>query len=51
MKRLTAMQNFIQNLIRIRKDRGLTQTDVAELIGTKQSAISRLERGEEDITL
>lgn len=45
------MQNFIHNLIRIRKERGLTQTDVAELIGTKQSAISRLERGEEDITL
>lgn len=51
MKRLTAMQHFIANMIRIRKDRGMTQTDLAELIGTKQSAISRLERGEEDITL
>lgn len=51
MKRLNAMQTFIANMIRIRKDRGMTQTDLAELIGTKQSAISRLERGEEDITL
>lgn len=51
MKRLNAMQTFIVNMIRIRKDRGMTQTDLAELIGTKQSAISRLERGEEDITL
>lgn len=51
MKRLNAMQHFIANMIRVRKDRGMTQTDLAELIGTKQSAISRLERGEEDITL
>ena len=51
MKRLNAMQHFIANMIRIRKDRGMTQTDLADLIGTKQSAISRLERGEEDITL
>lgn len=51
MKRLNAMQDFIANMIRVRKDRGMTQTDLAEMIGTKQSAISRLERGEEDITL
>jgi len=51
MKKLNAMQHFIANMIRIRKDRGLTQTDLADLIGTKQSAVSRIERGDEDITM
>ena len=51
MARLTAMQIFIRNLERIRVDRGLTQTDLAEILGTKQPSISRLLRGEEDVTL
>lgn len=51
MKRLTAMQTFILNVERIRKDRGLTQTELADLLGTKQPSISRVLRGEEDITL
>lgn len=51
MKRLSAMQIFISNLERIRKERNLTQTELADLLGTKQPAISRLLRGEEDITL
>jgi DNA-binding XRE family transcriptional regulator len=36
----------IQNqVIALRKTRGLSQKQLAELIGTKQSAISRLESG------
>jgi len=51
MKRLTAMQTFIINVERIRKERGLTQAELAELLGTKQPSISRVLRGEEDITM
>ncbi len=32
-------------LIQLRNEKGLSQKDLAELIGTKQSAISRLESG------
>lgn len=32
-----------KELIQLRIDKGLSQKDLAELIGTKQSAISRLE--------
>ena len=51
MTKLTAMQTFIDNVERIRKDRGITQTDLAEALGTKQPSVSRVLRGEEDITL
>lgn len=51
MARITAMQIFISNIERIRKERGLTQTELANVLGTKQPAISRLLRGEEEITL
>jgi transcriptional regulator with XRE-family HTH domain len=51
MKRFTAMQTFILNVERIRKERGITQTELAESLGTKQPSISRVLRGEEDITL
>ena len=51
MRKSSAMQTFVENLIRIRKDRGLSQHDLAELLGTKQPSISRVERGEEDISL
>jgi DNA-binding XRE family transcriptional regulator len=37
----------IQNqVIELRKTRGLSQKQLAEMIGTKQSAISRLESGD-----
>ena len=45
------MNNFCENLDRIRKERGLTQAGLADLIGTRQSAVSRLLSGGEDITL
>jgi len=45
------MNTFCINLERIRQLRGLTQSELAELIGTKQSAVSRLLNGGEDITL
>lgn len=51
MAKSSAMQTFIQNLDRIRKDRGMTQADLAELLGTTQGNISRLLNGGEDVTL
>lgn len=46
-----AMTAFIQNLDRIRRERGMTQADLAALLGTKQGNVSRLLRGGEDVTL
>jgi transcriptional regulator with XRE-family HTH domain len=51
MRRFTAMKTFIENLERIRVDRGLTQVELAELLGTTQGNISRLLNGGEDIRL
>lgn len=42
---------FIQMLIQKRIDRGLTQKELAEKIGTKQAAISRLESGDYNPTV
>ena len=36
---------IIREIIKVRKDRNLTQKALAELVGTKQSNISRLESG------
>jgi ribosome-binding protein aMBF1 (putative translation factor) len=36
---------LIESLIRARESAGLTQAELAERIGTKQPALSRLERG------
>lgn len=51
MAKSTAMDAFILNLNRIRKERGMTQADLAELLGTTQGSISRLLSGAEDVTL
>ncbi|HHY13301.1 MAG TPA: helix-turn-helix transcriptional regulator [Thermoanaerobacterales bacterium] len=37
--------NLLRELIKCRHERNLTQKELAEIIGTKQSAISRLESG------
>jgi len=40
-----AEYRIIEEIILARKEKNLTQKDLAELIGTKQSNISRLESG------
>jgi ribosome-binding protein aMBF1 (putative translation factor) len=39
------------DLIRARLEKGLSQKDLAELVGTKQSAISRFERPDSNPTI
>jgi len=43
--------NLVQMIIEKRIKQGLTQAELAKKIGTKQSAISRLERGDYNPTL
>lgn len=38
--------NFIRDLQRIRLQKGITQTKLSEMTGVRQTAISRLEKGE-----
>lgn len=40
-----------RRIIQLRKARGITQEDLARLMRTKQSAISRIENGDQNITL
>jgi len=42
--------NFIRTLIKKRIEKGLSQEDLAKRIGTRQSAISRLESGSHNPT-
>lgn len=42
---LEPMYEITREIIKLRIAKGLTQKDLAQLIGTKQSAISRLENG------
>jgi ribosome-binding protein aMBF1 (putative translation factor) len=39
------------HIVRYRADRGLTQTQLAQLVGMKQPVIARLERGEQPPSL
>lgn len=41
----------MNNIVKIRKARNLTQTDLADLAGVEQSTISKLERGGDSVTL
>ena len=43
--------DMIENLIRRRSQLRISQTELARLIGTKQPAISRLEKGDYNTTL
>ena len=44
-EKLEPEYRLIESLIQARLEKGLTQAALAQKIGTKQSAISRLERG------
>ena len=46
-----AEYRIIEEIIMARKEKNLTQKDLAELIGTKQSNISRLESGNYNPTI
>ncbi|MEO9323894.1 UDP-N-acetylglucosamine 1-carboxyvinyltransferase [Nocardioides sp. C4-1] len=49
---MTDYKGRIGNLIRdARKHRGLTQTQLAELLSTSQSAINRIEKGQQNLSL
>ena len=50
-KRLEPKYRLISQLIGIRVKKGLTQNDMAKKLGTKQSAIARLESGNYNPTL
>lgn len=44
-------RELIAGLVSARRDAGLSQADVAERMGTTQSAVARLESGELDVRL
>jgi predicted transcriptional regulator len=46
-----AEYKIIEEIITARREKNLTQKDLAELVGTKQSNISRLESGNYNPTL
>ena len=45
LKKNDAEYKIIEEIIMARKEKNLTQKDLAELVGTKQSNISRFESG------
>ena len=45
LKNNEAEYEIIKDIIQARKEKNLTQKELAELVGTKQSNISRLESG------
>ncbi len=44
-------RELIGELVRARREHGLSQTEIAARMGTSQSAVARLERGELDARL
>jgi transcriptional regulator with XRE-family HTH domain len=42
---------LMSELVAVRKERGLSQTEIAAQMGTSQSAVARLERGDVDVRL
>lgn len=42
---------LIEAVLKARKEKGLTQKEIAEKVGTKQSVISRLEKGKANPTV
>ena len=51
LKKNEAEYKIIEEIILARRERNLTQKDLAELVGTKQSNISRLESGNYNPTI
>ncbi len=52
MKKTVSYQQEIGKVIEnMRKEKGLTQAELAKLIGTSQSAIHRIEKGDQNISL
>ena len=51
--KLLALENseMRANLVRIRREAGLTQADVAELLGVTQQAVNKIERYDADLKL
>jgi transcriptional regulator with XRE-family HTH domain len=39
-------EQVLEEIVRLRKERGISQTEVAEALGVDQSAVSKLESGE-----
>ena len=50
-KKLAPRYELISGFIKLRIKKGLTQAEVAKKIGTKQSAIARIESGDENLTI
>lgn len=50
-ERLGPRYKIISDLIGLRIKKGLTQAEVAKKMGTKQSAIARMESGDENLTI
>ena len=44
-------QELVGRLVEVRQELGLSQTEVAARMGTSQSAVARLERGDADLRL
>ena len=44
-------RELVNELVRARQERGLSQTEIAARMGTSQSAVARLESGEVDVRL
>jgi transcriptional regulator with XRE-family HTH domain len=44
-------RELVRELVRARQERGLSQTEIAARMGTSQSAVARLERGDLDVRL
>jgi transcriptional regulator with XRE-family HTH domain len=44
-------RELVEELVEARREQGLSQTEIAARMGTSQSAVARLERGELDVRL
>lgn len=51
MRKATRLYNAAMKAAEIRKSKGLSQSELAEMVGVEQPTISRFERGNDGITL